>query len=375
MDAFFGGDQENPTFYSAVSKLIGIPSEDWEKDWAPALAPYEAALETWLQQYAADPSITPSESGASSMTLRYLIPSDALKAAMKNLMANFLQDSALLELLNPLLTAEQQAVYLNPAIGYFYDAVIDALPLSGDLTMTRVLSTRGDLITSELVMPLPENAGGWASITLTLTGPQTALTLTGAAQSITLALDEADSSEAATSWKGFFRYLPQEGTPVSAAFTLAKSFVATTDEADGRAHETTAWTLTAQPDLSHLDAEDPARDSYADFDTISVTLSAHYSSRAQDNNPTTLELSLSAQLPSVTIESEAALRTTTPWVLTPLSTSGAEPLMGMSAERVAELLSQFALHAAQTMTTLTALPDPTVEPVADAEPTFVPPAQ
>ena len=375
MDAIFAGDEENPTFYSVVQSLLSIPASDWERDWSPALTPYESALETWIQQYAAEHIIAKADSGASSMTLRYLIPADALKAAMKQLMSQILQDAALKELLTPYMTDAQQAIYLNPAIGYFYDAVIDALPLSGELQMTRVMTTRGEQISSELIMPLPENAGGWSTLTLALTGPQTALTLTGDTQAITLVLDEttAAADDKAT-WKGVFRYLPAEGTPVSAAFTLDKTFSKTTDPTDDRTHETTAWSLTAQPDLSHLEADDPTRETYADFDVISVALSAHYSSRSLDNNPTTLDLTLAAQLPGVTVESVASMRTTSPWVFSSLPTDHAEPILGMSAERAAELLRTFATNATLTMTSLTTAPA-TAEPEAETEPTLVPPAQ
>lgn len=374
MDAIFSGDAENPTFYSVVQELLSISSEDWENSWAPALEPYEAALEQWLTQFAVGPSISQSNSGASNMTLRYDIPADALKGAMKDLMGKFLQDSTLLDLLRPLLSDAQQAVYLNPAISYFYDAVIDALPLHDGLTMVRVLSTRGEVLTSELVMPLPENANNWTALSLQLTGSETSLTLQGAEQSITLALVETDG-DSDTSWNGFFRYLPAAGTPVSAAFTLQKQFTTSTDAEDNRAHETTNWLLTAKPDLSHLAEDDPTRVDYADFDGISVSFSTHYSGRDQFSNPTTLELTLSAQLPAFTLDAAASLRTTTPWELTPLPTDGAQPMLELSGERVAEILGEFSRNAALTMTSLTTVPAAAAEPETNAEPTLVPPAQ
>lgn len=373
MDTLFGGNAENPTFYSVVQAILSVPSEEWETYWTPALEPYETALEQWLTQFAANPSINQSDSGSSNMTLRYDIPSDALKSAMKDLMGQALQDATLQELLRPLLSDAQQAVYLNPSLSYFYDAVIDALPLSDDLTMVRKLSTRGELISSELVMPLPENKGNWASLTLTVTGSETALTLTGSEQAITLGLTESAISADRTFWEGHFRYLPAEGTLLSAAFTLDKEFTASTDEADGRAHEMTHWVLKAKPDLNHLEADDPTRDNYADFDEITVDFSTHYSGRALDNNPTTLELAITAQLPAVSLETAIALRTTSPWVLTPLPTDGAESVLELTGERVQELLGEFSRNAALTMTSLTTLPTETAE--ADAEPTLVPPAQ
>ena len=382
MEAFFGSEGSNPTFYSVVEKLLRVSDEDWERQWAPVLEPYEAALEQWLTGYASEPSITQTDSGVSNMTLRYAIPADALKSAMKDLMGQFLQDSALTELLKPLLTEEQLAVYFNPVIAYYYDAVIDSLPLTGELTMVRTLSTRGDVLDSTLVMPLPENVNNWSTLTCVIAGRETTLTLEGPEQSITLITQETAVMSDRTTWEGIFRYLPAEGTPISAAFSLGKQFAAYTDESDGRTHETTDWTLTARPDLSHLTQDDPTRGNYADFEDISIKLNTHYYSREQFNNPTTLEATLSAQFPGLTLDMALALRTTSPWVLSDLPTDGSELMLELTPERIVELLSEFSRNAAQTMTTLTeqptAEPDATETPAetaATAEPTVVPPAQ
>lgn len=374
MDTLFGNDQSNPTFFSVVEALLDIPEDEWQAHWAPVLEPYETALDQWLAGFAADPSISPAE-GGSSVTLRYTIPADALKAVMKDLVRQFLQDGALLDLLDPLLTDAQKAVYLNPTLGYYYDAVIDALPIEGELTMVRVISTRGVVTSSTLVMPLPENANGWTTLTCGTVGDETTLTLEGPEQSITLVTQETVTMSDRTIWNGFFRYLPAQGMPVSAAYSLTKQFSTYTDAEDGRAHEETSWTLTARRDLSHLAEDDPSREDYADFEDISLTLSTHYSGRAQYNNPTTLEAVLSARLPALTVDLSMTLRTTSPWVLSDLSTDGAESLLELSPERIAELLAEFTRNAALTMTTLTTTPATVTDLEAPAEPTVVPPAQ
>lgn len=385
MEAFLGSEGSNPTFYSVVEELLSISDEDWEKKWEPVLEPYEAALEQWLTGFASEPSITQTDSGVSNMTLRYAIPSEALKSAMKDLMGQFLQDAALTELLTPLLSDEQQAVYFNPSIAYYYDAVIDRLPLQGELTMVRTLSTRGDVLDSTLIMPLPENANGWSTLTCVIAGRETSMTLEGPEQAITLVTQETAVMSDRTIWEGIFRYLPAEGTPISAAFSLSKEFSTYTDESDGRTHETTAWLLTARPDLSHLAQDDPTRESYADFEDISIALKTHYYSREQFNNPTTLEATLSARLPALSLEAALALRTTSPWVLSDLPTNGSEQMLELTPERIIELLGDFSRNAAQTMTTLTepSADEPETEAEAEAdpapevasEPTVVPPAQ
>lgn len=381
MDMFLGGNDGNPTFYNVVQNLMDIPGENWEKDWTPVVERYESALEQWLTGFAAEPSISQSESGSSNMTLRYVIPSGALKAAMKDLMSQFLSDEELLALMRPLLSEAQQAVYLNPAIGYYYDAVIDALPLQGDLTMVRVLSAKGEMLSSSLVMPLPENPNGWTSLVCEITDLDTSLTLQGPAQTITLVAQESASArEGTNTWNGIFRYLPQEGTAISAAFSLSKKLSVSTDADTGRRHETTEWSLTARRDLNHLSADDASRENYADFEDIALTFSTHYSGREQLNNPTSLDLVLSAQLPALTLDMETSLRTTNLWEMSNLPTEGSESLLNLTPERLAELVSEFTRNAALTMMSLTAQPAdladvPEASDAPSAEPTVVPPAK
>lgn len=374
MDVLFSEEGSNPTMYSVVRKLLSIPAEIWESDWLPVLAPYESALEQWLTDYASEPSIAPSTSGSSNMTLRHVIPAEALKACMKDLMRQFLQDGKLMDLVNPLLTDAQKALYMNPALGYFYDAVIDSLPLEAELTMERTLSARGDMLSTVLVMPLPQNANGWTNLSCEITGRNTSLTLEGPEQSVSLVLETSTVLSDRTIWNGIFRYLPAEGTRYSVSFSIVKQFSAYTDD-ESRSHEDTDWTLTVRPNLSHLDAEDPARADYADFETITAVLSTKYYSRERQNDPTTLEATLSAQLPALSLEMALALRTTSPWVLSDLPTANADELLTLSPEIVSDLLTEFSRNAALTMTSLTSTPSADESADSNPEPTLVPPAQ
>ena len=377
MEQIFGSDGKNPTFYTVVQELMSLSDEEWEKNWNPALAPYEAALEQWLMDYAADPSISQTGDGASNMTLSYIIPGEALKLGMKDLISQVLRDEALTGLLKPILTKEQAAVYLNPSLEYYYDYIIDELPLDGELRMVRTLSTKGDLISSSLTLPLPENDGGWDNLICEITDRNTTFTLDAENQSVTFVTQESATADD-TTWNGVFRYMPAQGTPLSAAFSLTKTFSTYRDEEDAtRTHEVTKWTLTARQDLNHLKPDDPTRGDYLDFEDITLSLTTHYHSREQRNDATTLEAKIYAELPALAVELNATLRTASPWVFSDLPTEGAESLLTMTPETAADLLAEFSRNAALTMTSLISRPAATEEPAATdpAEPTLVPPAQ
>lgn len=371
MDTILGGEGSNPTIYSAVQALFSMPSEGWESEWLPALEPYENALELWLTDYAAQPSIHRTENGSSSMTLRYDIPADALKAAIKATMNQALKDHTLMTLLDAVLSPEQQAVYANPDLGYFYDAVIDALPLEGSLTLERTLSTLGDMLSTTLTMPLPDNDRDWSTLTYEFTPRESSLTLTGAFQTVTLVIRETASMSDRTVWNGALRYLPVEGTPIAASYSLSKQFSTSTDD-DNRTHEQTQWQLRINPDLSHLAEDDPTRADYPDFEEISITLNAHYSSKSQYNDPTTLEATFSAELPSLTLDAAMTFKTSSPWVLSDLPTNATtDQILELTPERIEALLTSFARNAAITMTSLS---DSPAEDEPDPAVTMVPPA-
>jgi len=369
METLLGSEGENPTIFSVIQAVANVDELLWRDAWLPALTPYESALEMWMDNYADEPTVLRKADGSSTVLVRYEIPAAAVKAQMKAMMASLVQDQVLLSLLRPLMSVEQQAVYLNPALTYYYDVVIDALPLTGNVLLHRELSGLGEVLSTSVSLPLPENDGGWAELEYDLTGTDTTLSLVGEKMTVTLLMDQSSANAETTLWTGVLRVLPEEGEKLSAAFTLKKNRTTSQDE-EGYGHERTHWMLEAQPDLAHLEEGDEAREEYAVFEPLSLSLGLHYYSKSKDNNPTTLEIELSAQMPTFALELTSKLKTSNAWVREDLPREGAESLVGMSEERLAALMEQFTQNAAVTMASL----HPTPEPEATPEPTAVPEA-
>lgn len=367
LEAILGSEGENPTIFSVIQGIAGVDQSMWQDAWLPAFKAYESALEMWMDNYALEPSVLRKADGSASMLVRYEIPAAAVKAQMKTMMASLVQDQVLQSLLRPLMSVEQQALYLNPALVYYYDAVIDALPLTGDVLLSRELSSLGEVLSTSVSLPLPENDGGWTELEYDLTGTDTTLSLTGDEMTVTLLMGESAANAETTAWTGVLRMLPAEGEKLSAAFSLRKTRT-TSQDASGYGHERTIWVLEAQPDLTHLEEDDEARDEYAVFEPVSLSLGLHYYSKSKDNNPTTLEMELAAQMPTFELALAGKVKTSNAWVREELFRDGAEDVLTMTEERMAELAEQFTRNAAVTMTALYATP----EPVATAEPTAEP---
>lgn len=370
LEAILGSEGDNPSIFSVIQSIADVDESMWQDAWLPAMKAYESALEMWMDNYAMEPTVLHKTDGSSSVLVRYEIPAVAVKAQMKAMMASLVQDQVLLSLLRPLMSVEQQAVYLNPALVYYYDAVIDALPLTGNVMLHRELSSLGGVLSTSVSLPLPENDGGWTEVEYDLTGTDTTLSLMGDKTTVTLLMGESASNAETTAWTGILRILPVEGEKLSAAFSLRRSRTTSQDEA-GYGHEQTSWVLEAQPDLNHLEADDEARDEYVVFEPVNLSIDLHYYSKSKDNNPTTLEFGLSAHMPTFELALSGKIKTSNAWARENLPREGAEDLLTMPEDRKTLLAEQFTRNATQTMTALYATP----EPIATVEPTVEPTAE
>ncbi|MGN0973042.1 MAG: hypothetical protein ACI4OY_13875, partial [Aristaeellaceae bacterium] len=339
------GEDANPTWYSAAGNLLSLTDAAWEEAWAPALQPYTTALELWLSAYASEPVVNQGEQGETLMTVRYAVPVEDVKAEIKALLAQALSDETLMALLRAQVTEEQAAVYLTPGLLYYYEAVMDALPLSGEITMERDLSTRGETISTAVSLPLPAGSR-WQEMSLEQSGGDTTLTLAGDENSLTLVLKTASATEASAVYNGLVRLEPQEGKGYAIAFNLKKVFSHTVDD-DTREHDVTTWTLDLAMDESVAGDED-----YATFEPVQATLMTHFHSKNAKRNATTLEVTASLAQGTESLSLAGSIKTTSPWVLDQLPTDGAEDLTAMTDSFRGEIMGMMWSNLQSAMSAL-----------------------
>lgn len=362
----------NPSFYSVVAELLAQPNLLWDSVWQPVLADYLNELELWLADYAAEPE-SATENGEMVVRVSYVIPADDVKAQTKLMWQQALYDEELLSLLRPMMTDEQQAIYLNPSLMYFYDACIDALPMTGDLRLSRRFSARGETLSVAIALPLPQNAWGFTSLTFRQEANTTALVLNSATQTLTFSMTAAESTDAATSLTGTISNVP--AAFVADAKTLQAKFALTSQhsesqDSDGTRHDDSAWTLTIEPDTDGSTATDVVT-----FEPITAELSLQYSRENKESAPIHLRVIAGLHMAEADIGAKMALRTTSRWNALDLPTQGAEDVGSMDTTRFLQLIataSQNLTHLIlQSSTPMVATPSEL--PAPDPNATAVPP--
>lgn len=360
--------QENPTLYSTMLNLLNIPQTTWDSKWIPALEPYETAIDMWLENYASAPSVLRGEDGSATVLVRYDVPAQAVKAEMKGLWANVLQDGTLLPLLQGEMNQNQQETYLDGNWQYYYNQVIDALPLEGSVILEREMTAKGDTLRTDMVFPLAN--GGWNSLAVHQTGESTTVSLLGTDKELAFELTKKASSESSASYAGKLRYVPADKAQkaLAVAFTLAETKAASVDE-DTRSHDITNWTLTISPDGEHVG------EGWQEITPMELALQLHLHSKSQQSNPVTVDVDANVKLPDAKLAVNLHLITRSKWVMDTLPTDGAADVTTLSTEEVTQKLTDLGLNGLtviQRMNQESTAEEQTAEPTDTAEPSVAP---
>lgn len=354
--------QQNPSLYSAMLNLLNIPQTSWDGKWVPALKPYESAIELWLESYASSPSVLRGEDGSATVLVRYDVPVDAVKAQLKGLWSNVLQDGTLLPLLQAQLNQAQQEAYLDANWLYYYEQVIDALPLEGSVILEREMTAKGDTLRTDMVFPLAQD--GWSSLTIHQAETVTSFHLQGSEKELALDLEKTVSGGSST-YQGKLRYVPADKAQKAAAlaFTLVETKTTAVDE-DTRSHDMTTWKLNIQPD------GDYTGEGWETFNPAEVNLQLHLHSKSQQSSPVTVAVSADVKLAEAQIAVELELMTRSKWVMDSLPTEGAVDVASLSTEEVTQKLADLGLNGLtmiQRMNQETAsAEEPVAEPAAQS---------
>lgn len=349
--------QQNPSLYSAMLNLLNIPQTSWDGKWVPALKPYESAIELWLESYASSPSVLRGEDGSATVLVRYDVPADAVKAQLKGLWSNVLQDGTLLPLLQAQLNQAQQETYLDANWLYYYEQVIDALPLEGSVVLEREMTAKGDTLRTDMVFPLAQD--GWSSLTIHQAEEATSFQLQGSEKELALDLEKTVSGDSGN-YQGKLRYVPADKAQKAAAlaFTLVETKTTAVDE-DTRSHDMTTWKLNIQPD------GDYTGEGWETITPAEVNLQLHLHSKSQQSSPVTVAVSADVKLAEAQIAVELELMTRSKWVMDSLPTEGAVDVASLSTEEVTRKLADLGLNGLTMIQRMNQETASAEEPVAE----------
>lgn len=348
---------ESPSLYSAVMNIMNVPQTNWEGKWQPALSAYEEAIELWLESYASAPSVKRAEDGSATVLVRYDIPQEALKTQIKALWGNVLADATFLPLLQDQLNQAQQDAYLNPNLKYYYDQVIDALALDGNVVLEREMTAKGEAIRTEMIFPL--DVEGWTQLHVKQVDKTTGFDLQGKDKQIVLEMTETDGNADSTAWQGRVRIIPEdkEKKAFAAAFTLVEVKSSSTDE-DTRSHDISNWTVDLQPDAEY------SGEGWVAFVPTELTARVHLSSKKLQSNAVTFDVDVTAKQAEAEVAVALHLSTRSKYVMDELPTEGAENIatmdeaertqlfidLGMNGLTVLQMLNQETVEAAPAET-------------------------
>ena len=150
-----------PTAVKYLSVLRATAGMDKNVDAAlnAALETFITRIDIWLEGYRQTAILDKLEDGTATMQVDYAITPSAVKAEVKQLLFELFNDQAALDALWTAL-GQDAADYLTPLYQQWYFESIDALPLTDDLTLSRVVTLEGDTLSLSVKLPMYDSALG-----------------------------------------------------------------------------------------------------------------------------------------------------------------------------------------------------------------------
>lgn len=363
-----------------------------------ALTPYTTKIDLWIEGYRQSAVLGKTEDGTSTMKVDYTIPPSAVKAQLKQLVMDMLMDGDLHPQLQALLPKEDAALFLSPAMQSFYFAAIDALPLEGDMTLSRTVSLKGATLALHLNLPLYDKEAGSVELSYDRTAgkgdlpEENVLSLLTENVTLTLEYQVYSSMTDVTVYQGTLLREPHRGDAtmaaaeipllskaLSTAFTLTHKQSNATD-AEGRETLSDDYQLTLEPlfSLPGEDGEpvaltDAQKEGYVDFPAFTLQLQTAFSSKAAKGAATSVNMSLtlsSEELPQ-RLEATFTGKSAPKWTLEALDLKDAVDLMALTNAELAALEAQGALKVGACFLPYLKLPTGQAAPATSADPAAV----
>ena len=273
-------------------------------DLMEALEPYLTRIDLWIEGYRQDAVLSKLADDTTVMQVNYLLNPAAIKAQVKQLVVDVLNDEPLLPLLAQAMGEENAEKYLNPALQDWYFEAVDSLPFP--LAMT------GETIELHLSLPLYDAQAGVITIAYDrMRGEgdlpeEHTLRLESADRVISIIWQEYSSMTGVQVMQGTLTSQPaqdfavDEGAEtISIAFTLKQSTSETLDQ-EGRDVYTCEYAVSLAP----------AEGSTITFDETEISLNAQFVSKQLKSAATgvTMQLNIAAGETAVKLGFDGASR-------------------------------------------------------------------
>ena len=132
-------------------------NKTWQEKAAPYMEQFSLNVTRWLQGYVTT-GTDRDASGAFVTTAVYEIPVSAIMQETKQLLVDLYSNRELLALLSEVLTAEEQAAYLQTGMLLPFLQMLDNVKLEGTVNVGRQYdNTTGDVLYDSVTLPCPES--------------------------------------------------------------------------------------------------------------------------------------------------------------------------------------------------------------------------
>lgn len=309
-----------------------------------ALEPYLTRIDLWIEGYRQNAALSKLEDGSTVMQVNYLLTPAAIKAQVKQLVVDVLNDEKLLPLLAEAMDSETAGMYLNPALQNWYFDAVDSLPFPGDLTLSRTLAMTGETLELHLSLPMYDAQAGVITLSYDRTGgegdlpDENVLRLESADKVIALSWQEYSSMTGVKVMQGMLTSQPaqdfsvdENAQSVAVNFTIKQSVSETLDQ-EGRDVYDCEYALTLAP----------AEGSELVFEETELELKAQFISKQLKSAATGMTLHLHAASGDIAVQVDFEGASRKKW--TPEVIPQGMPITGWSDEAIAKLLPGAALR-------------------------------
>ena len=284
--------------------LMGVAALRENAELQEALEPYLTRIDVWIEGYRQDAVLSKLDDETTVMQVNYVLGPAAIKAQVKQLIVDLLNDEKVLPLLSEAIGEEEASLYLNPALQKWYFEAVDSLPFPGDLTLSRTLAMTGETVELHLSLPLYDAQAGVITLAYDRTQgtgdlpDENVIRMESEEKVLTLSYQEYSSMTGVKVLQGTLDSRPAQdfaveetSQAVAVAFTLKHGASETLDE-QGRDVYACEYALTIAP----------AEGSVLTFEETEIALNASFVSKQLKSAATSVELQLNVETGSTSVK-------------------------------------------------------------------------
>ena len=341
---------ENPTILPALLSMFTL-QDNKQDSWDPVIARYSKMLELWMGDYFTEPEMIRNEDGSSWMRITYLVPYADVCSEIAQIITTAASDPEVTALLSTILTEEEKNLYFNPSMGVFYEEALKNLQLTGDIQFEKTVTAMGDMISSEIKIPLSEEITGYSMLDISSRDHTTSYTISGNKQVICLDIPENLQELTANDEYEMSAYVlrcAKDAENFDKNYSYSIKVVRTTeksyDEETSKEHEIHRYTISLEQNKENL-PETVLPDMIPSLDPISMDIELHYSGKTGPNAPTTLNINAQIIKGDLNVSIEGKIKTASTWPFVPFSAENAVQLISLKDEAASGYIREWIANA------------------------------